>query len=224
MSEPVLVLGDDPLARALRAASPRTMSPLTLVTDPSRLPEALAGGSRQVALTAWSEGGYRASRKLGLPAAVATFGSLLPLEGEGPTDISLPAGLSGAARERMRASLTEALGEVVEVAEGPGLVRGRILACLVNEAAHLLGEGQAQANDIDRAMVLGMNQPRGPLAWADLIGLDVVERLLLALAREYGAEMYRPAPALSRRVMAGHTGQRAGAGFFQYGADGGSAP
>lgn len=224
MSEPVLVLGDDPLARALRAASPRTMSPLTLVTDPSRLPEALAGGSRQVALTAWSAGGYRASRELGLPPTVATFGSLLPLGSGGPTDIGLPASLAEAARERMRVSLTEALGEVVEVAEGPGLVRGRILACLVNEAAHLLGEGQAQAKDIDRAMVLGMNQPRGPLAWADLIGLDVVERLLLELAREYGAEVYRPAPALSRRVMAGQTGQAAGEGFFQYGADGGVEP
>ncbi|MHB1842611.1 MAG: 3-hydroxyacyl-CoA dehydrogenase family protein, partial [Sulfobacillus sp.] len=113
-------------------------------------------------------------------------------------------------------TLTEALGDLVEVEEGPGLVRPRLVATLINEAAHLFGERLAAAEEIDRAMVLGMNHPRGPLAWADEIGLDVVERLLLALSQAYGAEIYRPAPALVRLVRTGHTGMSAGRGFFNY--------
>lgn len=220
MSEPVVVLGQDRLAQMLEAAHLVTSEPLTLVTDPARLVEALGEDGRLVALSAWSEGGCEASRRLGLRAGVASFGALVPLSEQGPTEISLPAGLTASERQRGGATLAEALGEVVEVAEGPGLVRPRLLACLINEAAHLLSENLAEAGEIDRALVLGMNHPRGPLAWADQIGLDVVERLLLALARAYGPAIYRPAPALARLVAAGHTGQAAGQGFFSYAAGG----
>ncbi|MHB1842696.1 MAG: 3-hydroxyacyl-CoA dehydrogenase family protein [Sulfobacillus sp.] len=216
MLEPVLVVGQDALAAALRETARHTAKPLTLVTDPALLPEALQRDGRMLAVTAWSAGGEKLGQELGLSVQMASFGSVLPLSATGPTDVSLPPALDEASRRLWKETLTEALGDLVEVEEGPGLVRPRMVATLINEAAHLFGERLAAAEEIDRAMVLGMNHPRGPLAWADEIGLDVVERLLLALSQAYGAEIYRPAPALVRLVRTGHTGMSAGRGFFNY--------
>jgi 3-hydroxybutyryl-CoA dehydrogenase len=113
--------------------------------------------------------------------------------------------------------LFRALGKhVVWVGDAPGLVLGRIVCQLVNEAAFALGEGVGSAKDIDTGMVLGLNHPRGPLEWADMIGLDHVLAVIEALHREYGEERYRPAPALRRNVLAGRLGVRTGAGFFDY--------
>ena len=88
------------------------------------------------------------------------------------------------------------------VGDGPGLVGGRIVAQLVNEACFALGEGVADAADIDLGMELGLNHPRGPLAWGDRIGPEAVLDTLLALWEEYREERYRPAPALVRAVRA----------------------
>jgi 3-hydroxybutyryl-CoA dehydrogenase len=82
------------------------------------------------------------------------------------------------------------------VGDGPGLVSGRIVAQLVNEACFALGEGAGAAADIDRGMELGLNHPRGPLAWGDVIGPGAVLEMLTALWEEYREERYRPAPAL----------------------------
>ena len=113
--------------------------------------------------------------------------------------------------------LFRALGKhVIWVGDAPGLVLGRIVCQLVNEAAFALGEGVGSAKDIDTGMVLGLNHPRGPLEWADMIGLDHVLAVIEALQREYGEERYRPAPALRRNVLAGRLGVRSGAGFFDY--------
>ena len=113
--------------------------------------------------------------------------------------------------------LFRALGKhVVWVGDAPGLVLGRIVCQLVNEAAFALGEGVGTAKDIDTGMVLGLNHPRGPLEWADMIGLDHVLAVIEALQREYGEERYRPAPALRRNVLAGRLGAHSGAGFFDY--------
>ncbi len=221
MPEPVRVLGKDALAAALQERARETERPLTLVTDPGLLKEALAEDDRLVAVTAWSAGGRQLSRELGAPHAVATFGSVLPLSPTGPTDVSLPDHLDEIGRQLLKKALGEALGEVVEVAEGPGLVRPRMVAALINEAAHLFGEQVAEVAEIDRAMVLGMNHPRGPLAWADQIGLEVVERLLVALSRAFGEEIYRPAKALTRLVSAGHLGLASGQGFYSYERTGG---
>lgn len=218
MSERITVFGEDALSRALRARAPQTSRPLTLVTDPARLMEAEAalppGGF--LAVTAFSPGGATLSREMGLAGLVATFSSMVPLDEARLTDVSLPASLPGEEREDLRQALEEALGPVEVVQDGPGLVSARVVTCLANEAAWLLGEGGAKAVDIDRAMTLGVNYPRGPLCWADLIGLDQVERLLLALSRDEGARTYRPAPLLSRLVAEGKTGQLAGEGFFSY--------
>ncbi len=88
------------------------------------------------------------------------------------------------------------------VGDGPGLVGGRIVAQLVNEACFALGEGVGSAADIDRGMELGLNHPRGPLAWGDLIGPGAVLATLQGLWEEYREERYRPAPALLRAARA----------------------
>jgi 3-hydroxybutyryl-CoA dehydrogenase len=98
----------------------------------------------------------------------------------------------------------------------PGGVLGRIVCQLINECAFALGEGVGSAADIDTGMVLGLNHPRGPLAWGDALGLDHVLTVLGDLWEEYREERYRPAPALRRLVRAGHLGQATGAGFFEH--------
>ena len=101
-----------------------------------------------------------------------------------------------------------ALGKHVEwVGDAPGLVLGRIVCQLVNEAAFALGEGVGSADDIDAGMLLGLNYPHGPLDWADAIGLDHVLTVLDGLADEYREERYRAAPGLRRAGL----GRAAGA-------------
>jgi 3-hydroxybutyryl-CoA dehydrogenase len=102
------------------------------------------------------------------------------------------------------------------VGDAPGLVLGRIVCQLVNEAAFALGEGVGSARDIDLGMVLGLSHPRGPLEWADTIGLDHVVAVLDALWREYREERYRVAPALRRLAADGRLGRATGAGFHEY--------
>jgi 3-hydroxybutyryl-CoA dehydrogenase len=127
------------------------------------------------------------------------------------TDSSSP--LAAARAERFFAALGK---HVVWVGDAPGLVLGRIVCQLINECAFALGEGIGGAEDIDTGMVLGLSHPRGPLEWADTIGLDRVLTLLESLCGEYREERYRPAPALRRLVHAGRLGRATGAGFFEY--------
>jgi 3-hydroxybutyryl-CoA dehydrogenase len=98
----------------------------------------------------------------------------------------------------------------------PGGVLGRIACQVVNESAFALEAGIGSAADIDVGMTLGLNHPRGPLAWGDELGLHNVLALLDALCDEYREERYRPAPLLRRLVRAGRTGRERGAGFFEY--------
>jgi len=110
-----------------------------------------------------------------------------------------------------------ALGKhVVWVGDAPGLVLGRIVCQVINEASFALGEGVGAPRDIDLGMVLGVGHPRGPLEWADMIGVQHVLAVLGALCDEYREERYRPAPALTRLAAAGRLGRSAGAGFFDY--------
>jgi 3-hydroxybutyryl-CoA dehydrogenase len=102
------------------------------------------------------------------------------------------------------------------IADAPGLVLGRIVCQVANEAAFALGEGLGSAEDIDAGMVHGLNYPRGILAWADEIGLDHVLSVLDALALERGEERYRAAPLLRRLALSGRLGRLTGAGFFAY--------
>jgi 3-hydroxybutyryl-CoA dehydrogenase len=106
--------------------------------------------------------------------------------------------------------------QVEWVGDSPGLVLGRIVCQLVNEAAFALQKGVGAAEDIDTAMRLGLNYPRGPLEWGGSIGLDHVVSVLDALRGELGEERYRAAPLLRRMVANGHLGGRTGRGFFGY--------
>jgi 3-hydroxybutyryl-CoA dehydrogenase len=102
------------------------------------------------------------------------------------------------------------------VGDAPGLVLGRIICGVINECAFALGEGVGSAEDIDAGMIYGLNYPRGPLAWADDIGLDHVYAAVDGLHVELGEERYRPAPELRRRVLSGRLGRQTGEGFFRY--------
>jgi len=109
------------------------------------------------------------------------------------------------------------LGKHVEwVGDAPGLVLGRIVCQLVNEAAFAVAEGVGTPADVDTAMRYGYNWPRGPLVWADTIELDHVVATLDALQEELGEERYRTAPLLRRMVAEGRVGEATGRGFFEY--------
>jgi 3-hydroxybutyryl-CoA dehydrogenase len=112
------------------------------------------------------------------------------------------------------------LGKHTEwVGDAPGLVLGRIVCQVINEAAFALGEGVGSAQDIDAGMVHGLNYPRGILSWADQIGLDHVLAVLEGLAVETGDDRYRIAPELRRLAWAGRLGVATGAGFLSYSDD-----
>jgi 3-hydroxybutyryl-CoA dehydrogenase len=102
------------------------------------------------------------------------------------------------------------------VGDAPGLVLGRIVCQLVNEAAFAVCEGVGSPADVDAGLVHGLNHPRGILGWGDAIGLDHVLAVLDALADEYREERYRAAPLLRRLVLSGRVGQATGEGFFAY--------
>lgn len=113
--------------------------------------------------------------------------------------------------------LAKRLGkEVVTSKDAPGFIVNRILMPLVNEAAFVLQEGLATAKDIDTAMVLGTNQPMGPLALADFIGLDTCLAILEVLHKEIGDPKFRPCPLLRKHVEAGWLGKKTGRGFYAY--------
>jgi 3-hydroxybutyryl-CoA dehydrogenase len=102
------------------------------------------------------------------------------------------------------------------VADAPGLVLGRIVCQVINESAFAVAEGVGSVEDVDAGMVLGLNHPRGPLAWADAIGLDHVLAVLDALRHELGEERYRAAPLLRTLVAEGRVGELATAGFHDH--------
>lgn len=150
------------------------------------------------------------------PKRVVGFSVLPPLGKEGMVELASAIQTSRPNLARA-ASFWRGLGyEPVEVADGPGLVRARVVCCLINEAVSALMEGVASAEDIDKAMQLGTNYPYGPLAWADHLGLDMVLGVMTGLYEEWGEDRYRPAPLLRRMVAAGKLGKKVGEGFYSY--------
>ena len=113
--------------------------------------------------------------------------------------------------------LAEALGKTpVTVNDAPGFVSNRVLMPMINEAIYCVMEGVATPEDVDRVMKLGMNHPMGPLALADLIGLDVCLGIMEVLHQELGEDKYRPCPLLRKMVAAGRLGRKTGRGFYEY--------
>lgn len=104
----------------------------------------------------------------------------------------------------------------VEINEAPGFVVNRLLIPMLNEAMYALMEGVANAADIDTSMKFGAGHPMGPLALADMIGLDICLAIMQTLHKEFGDDKYRPCPLLVKMVRAGKLGIKTGEGFFQY--------
>jgi 3-hydroxybutyryl-CoA dehydrogenase len=124
---------------------------------------------------------------------------------------------TAAATMQTATELCKALGKTpVEAADFPGFIANRILMPMINEAVYAVMEGVGTPEAIDTVMKLGMNHPMGPLALADLIGLDVCLAILEVLQDGLGDPKYRPCPLLKRMVAAGHLGRKTGRGFFSY--------
>lgn len=104
----------------------------------------------------------------------------------------------------------------IAVNESPGFAVNRMLIPMINEAIFVLQEGVASAEDIDKGMMLGANHPIGPLALADLVGLDTLLMIQENLYKEFGDSKYRPCPLLRKMVRAGHLGRKNGQGFYAY--------
>ena len=114
-------------------------------------------------------------------------------------------------------AFAEAVGKTpIMVKDSPGFVANRILFPMINEAANAFSEGVASAEDIDTGMKLGANWPMGPLALADLVGLDTTQAIIESLERELGDPKYKPARCSRSCIAAGKLGRKSGAGFFDY--------
>ena len=133
----------------------------------------------------------------------AGFHSLPPFDAVKLVELTRTALTDPEAATRTEAFFTALGRHIANVDDAPGLVCGRVICQLINEAAFLLGEGNGTPEDIDAGMELGVNHPRGPVAWAEAIGLDAVIGTLDALHAELGEERYRVAPFLRKRAAVG---------------------
>ncbi len=183
---------------------------------------ALSQGLNERALmltSALNSSATQAASWLDAPQRAVGFAVLPPLAATGMVELARAIQTTDTALAEAQAFWQGMGWETAVVADGPGLVRARAVCCLINEAASAVLEGVATPADIDQAMRLGANYPRGPLAWADYVGLDAVLGVMQALFAEWGEDRYRPSPLLRRLVMAGRLGEKSGIGFYAHKAD-----
>ncbi len=221
----VVIAGDSQLAADLEEAASdagwEVMSPVEAIDGPAPVlildlsggeeTEApLQGAPQAVCCTAGS------LAALDPGGSAVGFHALPPLRTASLVELTRGPDSSRAAVETTERFFTT-LGKHTEwVGDAPGLVLGRIVCQVINEAAFALGEGVGSAQDIDAGMTLGLNYPRGILAWADEIGLDHVLNVLDSLYLERGEERYRLAPLLRRLAWSGRLGRATGEGIHSY--------
>jgi 3-hydroxybutyryl-CoA dehydrogenase len=137
------------------------------------------------------------------PARVVGFGVLPPIPENGTIELARGLQTEDASWERAQDFWRALEQNVVVVSDGAGLVRARLVCCIINEAFSALQEQIASPQDIDLAMQLGTNYPRGPFAWSRALGLATVLGVMEGLYAEWGEDRYRPAPLLKRCAAAG---------------------
>jgi 3-hydroxybutyryl-CoA dehydrogenase len=169
----------------------------------------LASNTSSISITTLGAATGRPDRVLGMhfmnPVPLMALVELI--RGQATSDTSMKTAIG----------LCQALGKTpVEAADYPGFIANRILMPMINEAVFAVMEGVGTPEAVDTVMKLGMNHPMGPLALADLIGLDVCVAILDVLHTGLGDPKYRACPLLRRLVAAGHLGRKAGRGFFEY--------
>jgi len=169
----------------------------------------LASNTSSISITALAAQTRRADRVVGMhfmnPVPVMALVEII--RGQATSDDTA----------RRVVTIAQQLGKTpVEVSDYPGFVSNRVLMPMINEAVFCLMEGVASVEAIDTVMKLGMNHPLGPLALADLIGLDVCLNILDVLHRGLGDDKYRACPLLRRMVAAGQLGRKSGRGFYAY--------
>jgi 3-hydroxybutyryl-CoA dehydrogenase len=221
----VVIAGDTPLAVQLADAAAQAgwevsspaqadhQPPPFLILDLTggEEPEApLQGAPQAICCTAGS------LAALDPGGAAVGFHALPPFEDSRLVELSRGLDSAESAAERTDHFFATLGKHTAWVGDAPGLVLGRIVCQVINEAAFALGEGLGSAADIDSGMTLGLSYPRGILGWADEIGLDHVLAVLEALGQERSAERYRVAPLLRRLVWSGRLGGQTGEGFFSY--------
>jgi 3-hydroxybutyryl-CoA dehydrogenase len=224
----VVVAGELPLAGELREAAAQAgwdvlepeeagdRQPPELILD-------ITGGPGEEPLDVPLEGGPQAI--CCAPASLAAldpgggavgFHVLPPLEDAQLVELTRGPDTSSSAADAAERFFATLGKRTAWVGDAPGLVLGRIVCQVINEAAFALGEGVGSAEDIDAGFVHGLSYPRGPLAWGDQIGLDHVTLVLDGLYDEYREERYRTAPVLRRLTLSGRLGRQTGEGFFRY--------
>lgn len=150
------------------------------------------------------------------PERVIGFGTFSNFDEQPLIEIALPLQGDSLHKDKI-AGLFQLIGKEVEVVQDEvGLVYPRILSLIINEAAFALTEQVANVEDIDIAMKKGTNYPKGPLEWAELIGIEDVLAVLTGLYRQFGEERYRPCPLIRKLVQAGWVGGESGKGFYHY--------
>ena len=169
----------------------------------------LASNTSSISITALGAATRRPDRVLGMhfmnPVPVMALVEMI--RGQATSDETMRVGLD----------LCTRLGKTpVEAADFPGFIANRLLMPMINEAVFAVMEGVGTPQAIDTVMKLGMNHPMGPLALADLIGLDVCLAILTVLHDGFGDSKYRPCPLLRRMVAAGQFGRKSGQGFYAY--------
>ena len=199
-------------ALVIEAATERAELKFTLFADLDRIaqPSAiLASNTSSISIT---ELGARTKR----PAQVIGMHFMNPVPVMQLVEVIRGLATSNETTARVL-ELSRSLGKTpVEVNDYPGFVSNRVLMPMINEAIYCLMEGVGSAESIDTVMKLGMNHPMGPLALADLIGLDTCVAILEVLQDGLGDPKYRPCPLLRKYVAAGWLGRKSGRGFHEY--------